>query len=485
MDWQRRSYDAVVVGSGPNGLSAAITLARQGLSVLVIEAQPTIGGGARSLELTLPGFVHDICSAIHPMAVATPFFRSLPLAEHGLEWIHPQAPLAHPFDDGAAVLLERSVEATAKGLGSDDEAYRRWMGPLVDRAKNLFSDLVAPPGIPRHLFTTMRFARHGLRSARAAAESLFTGKQARALFAGLAGHSILPLERRPSAAVGMMLQIAGHAVGWPLSRGGSQKISNALASYFRSLGGEIVSGRPIASVDELPEARAVLLDVTPRQVVQLAGHRLPAGYRRRLERFRYGPGVFKLDWALSSPIPWKAEVCSWAGTVHLGGTLEEIAESERLVWEDKIAEKPYVLVAQQSLFDPTRAPAGKHTAWAYCHVPHGCTIDVTDRIEAHLERFAPGFRDCILARHALSPADMQRHNANYLGGDITGGAQTLWQTFARPVLSLSPYATPNRGLYICSSSTPPGGGVHGMCGYFAARVALRREFEVREPQANL
>jgi phytoene dehydrogenase-like protein len=476
MDWQRRSYDAVIVGTGPNGLAAAITLARQSLSVLVIEAQPTIGGGARSLELTLPGFVHDICSAIHPMAVATPFFRSLPLAEHGLEWIQPPAPLAHPFDDGSAVVLDRSVETTAAGLGADASAYRQWLTPLVAGAESLFRDLVAPPGIPRHPFLALRFARHGLRSARGVAESLFSRREARALFAGMAGHSILTLEQRPSAAIGMMLQIAGHAVGWPLPRGGSQKISDALASYFRSLGGEIVTSHPVASVDELPEAKVVLLDVTPRQVVQLAGHRLPAGYRRKLERYRYGPGVFKLDWALSSPIPWKSPACIRAGTVHLGGTLEEIAESERFVWEDKIAERPYVLVAQQSLFDSTRAPAGKHTAWAYCHVPHGCTVDVTDRIEAQMERFAPGFRDCILARHALSPADMQRHNANYLGGDITGGAQTLWQTFARPVLSLSPYATPNRGLYICSSSTPPGGGVHGMCGYFAARVALRRCF---------
>jgi phytoene dehydrogenase-like protein len=428
----------------------------------------------RSAALTLPGFVHDVCSAIHPMAVASPFLRQLPLAEHGLEWIHPALPLAHPLDDGRAAVLERSVDLTAERLGPDGAAYRRLMDPLVARADILFRELVGPIRLPRHPFAALRFARRALRSGQGLARSWFRTDPARALIAGLAGHAILPLEMMPSAAIGIMLGLAAHAVGWPLPRGGSQRIADALASYVRSLGGEIETGRRVRSIDELPRSRAVLLDITPRQVLALAGNCLPARYRRKLARYRYGMGVFKVDWALSGPIPWRDQDCRRAGTLHLGGTLDEIAASERLTWSGGHPERPFVLLAQPTQFDPTRAPAGKHVGWAYCHVPNGSTFDMTQRIEAQVERFAPGFRDLILARHVMNTAEMQRRNANYIGGDINGGVADLCQLFARPVASLNPYATPNPRLFICSSSTPPGGGVHGLCGYFAARAALRR-----------
>ena len=466
-----RSYDAVVIGAGPNGLAAAITLARAGRSVLVREANETVGGGARSAELTLPGFVHDVCSAVHPLAAGSPFFRTLPLAEHGLEWVFPPAPLAHPFDDGTAAVLERSVEATAATLGADAGAYRKLMNPLATDWPLLENALLGPPGLPRHPLALARFGLRALRPARRLAEVWFDGSRARALFAGLAAHSFLPLEKMPSAAFGLVLGITGHALGWPVPRGGAQRIADALASYFRSLGGEIETGARVGSIDELPPARAVLCDVTPRQLVRLAGHRLPAGYRRQLERYAYGPAAYKIDWALDSPVPWKAKECARAGTVHLGGTIEEIARSERAAWRGEHAENPFVLVAQPSLFDPARAPAGKHTLWAYCHVPNGSTFGMAERIEQQVERFAPGFRDRVLARHVMSPADLERHNANLVGGDINGGAQTLRQLFTRPTRRL--YSTPLKGLYICSSSTPPGGGVHGMCGHAAARRALR------------
>ncbi len=469
----RRAYDAVVVGSGPNGLAAAVTLARAGRSVVVLEAQPTPGGGARSMELTLPGFVHDLCSAIHPLGVGSPFFRSVPLADHGLEWIHPPAPLAHPLDDGTAAVLERSVEATAQALGPDAAAYQRLMGPLVRDAEALFAETLGPLRPPRHPLVMLRFGLRAIRSAKGLANAWFRGQHARALFGGMAAHSILPLDRVLTSAVGLMLGIAGHAVGWPLPRGGSQKITDALIAYLRSLGGEVVTGWRVEALGELPPARALLFDVVPRNLVRICGERLPARYRRRLERFRHGPAVFKLDWALDGPIPWKAPACTRAATVHLGGTFEEIAAGERAVWDGQHPERPYVLVAQQSLFDPTRAPAGKHTGWAYCHVPHGSTTDMTTIIENQVERFAPGFRDRIRARSVFRPADFERHNANYIGGDITGGIMDAWQTFIRPALRLVPYTTPAANLFICSSSTPPGPGVHGMCGSFAARAALR------------
>jgi phytoene dehydrogenase-like protein len=467
------AHDAVVVGSGPNGLAAAVALARRGLSVLLLEAGETPGGGTRSAELTLPGFVHDICSAVHPLAIASPFLRTLPLGDYGLEWVQPPVPLAHPLDDGTAVLLERSVEATAETLGPDGAAYRRLMAPLAADAQRLFGDLLGPPRWPRHPFVALRFGRRAVRSGKGLAEKYFATDRARALIAGLAGHAILPLERGPGAAVALMLGVAGHGDGWPMPRGGAGRIAASLTAYLHALGGRVVTGRRVESIDELLPARAVLLDLTPRRVLAVAGKYLSDGYRRRLDRYRYGPGAFKVDWALDGPIPWRAEACRRAGTLHLGGTLEEIAASERQVWEGGYPERPYVLLSQPSLFDPTRAPPGKHTAWAYCHVPGGSTHDMTERIEAQVERFAPGFRSLILARSVRTPADLERYNANYVGGDINGGVQDWGQLFTRPVAKWNPYRTSSPFLYICSAATPPGGGVHGMCGYFAAQTVLR------------
>jgi phytoene dehydrogenase-like protein len=464
--------NAIVVGAGPNGLAAAIELARSGVSVRVLEAADVVGGGSRSAELTLPGFVHDVCSAIHPLGVASPFFRTLPLAEHGLEWIEPPAALAHPFDDGTAVVLERSRDAAVTGLGEDDARWRRLFAPLARDAEPLLEDVLAPPHLPRHPLLLARFGARAALPATALARLSFRGPKARGVFAGLAAHSMLRLERPPSAAFGLMLGLLAHSVGWPLPRGGSQRLADALASYLRSLGGEIETGRRVDSLAELGDTRPVLLDVTPRGLLAVAGERLPARYRRALERYRYGPGVFKVDWALDGPIPWRAEECARAATVHLGATLEEIAASEAAAVRGEVVERPYVLLAQQSLFDPTRAPDGRHTAWAYCHVPHGSTVDMIERIEAQVERFAPGFRERILARSALGPADLERYNENYVGGDINGGAAILSQLFTRPVARISPYTTPLPGVFLCSASTPPGGGVHGMCGYHAARAAL-------------
>lgn len=479
----RAQYDAIVIGAGPNGLAAAIVLARAGCAVLVFEAADSVGGGTRSAALTLPGFVHDVCSAIHPLGAGSPLFRAFPLDRFGLEWIQPPAPLAHPLDDGTAVLLERAVEATAAGLGPDAAAYRRLMAPLVADADRILRFILGPFRIPRHPLTLARFGLKALRSAAGLASHRFQGERARALFAGLAAHSMLPLERSPSAAVGLVLAILGHTAGWPLPRGGSQRIADALAGYLRALGGEIVTGRPVRALDELPPARAVLFDLTPRQVLAIAGQRLPASYRRRLERYRYGPGVFKVDWALAGPIPWRAPECRRAATVHLGGMLDEIAAAERAVAAGRHPERPFVILAQPSLFDPSRAPEGKHTAWAYCHVPNGSSVDMTGRIEAQVERFAPGFRELILARSVLSPADLERYNPNYVGGDINGGVLDLRQLFTRPAPRLNPYSTPDPSLYICSASTPPGGGVHGMCGYWAARTALRRVLQAHGRRA--
>ncbi len=468
-------YDAIIVGSGPNGLAAAITLAQAGRSVLVLEAEQTIGGGTRTLELTLPGFRHDVCAAIHTLGVSSPFFRKLPLAQYGVEWIYPPASVAHPLDDGTAIILERSVEATGEHLGRDAAAYCRLMRPLVDHWEQLSTEILGPLRIPpHHPLILARFGLNALRSASSLATSLFKGERARALFAGLAGHAIQPLDQSATAAFGLVLGASGHAVGWPMARRGSHTITEALASYLKSLGGEIVTGHRVESVDGpgLPSHRALLFDVTPRQLLRIAGDRLPSGYRRALERYRYGPGVFKLDWALDGPIPWRASECTRAATVHLGGTLDEIGAAEREVWSSRHPGRPYVLVVQQTLFDPTRAPEGKHTAWAYCHVPNGSAFDMTAQVEAQIERFAPGFRDRILARHVMPPAAMEQHDANYVGGDINGGVQDVWQLYTRPTFRWVPYSIPVRGWYLCSSSTPPGGGVHGMCGYHAARAAL-------------
>ncbi len=466
-------YDAIVVGAGPNGLAAAITLARAGQRVLIQEAKEKVGGGTRSAELTLPGFVHDVCSSIHPLGLASPFFQSLPLQDHGLKWIHPEAPLAHPLDDGPAVLIERSIRATAQHLGPDGRAYTKLMSPLVKSWPKLLPDLLAPFHIPKHPIIFSRFGLLAIQSAFGLARRRFKEPSARAIFAGIAGHSMMPLERPLTAAFGLMLGVLAHGVGWPLPEGGSQKIADALACYLDSLGGKIVTGAPVDDIDRLPASRAVLFDVTPRQLLRIAGHRLPSGYRRALEGYRYGPGIFKIDYALDGPIPWKDDACSRAATVHVGGTLEEIAAAERAVWKGKHPEKPFVLLAQHTLFDPSRAPPGKHTVWAYCHVPHDSSLNMRDRIEAQIERFAPGFQARIVARHSFNAREMEQYNPNYIGGDINGGVQDMGQHFTRPTARLVPYSTPSRGIYICSSSTPPGGGVHGMCGYHAARAALR------------
>ena len=467
------SYDAVVVGAGPNGLSAAIAIAEKGHSVLVVEGQNTVGGGARSAALTLPGFLHDVCSAVYPMAVSSPFLSNLPLHNHGLGWIQPPTPLAHPLDDGTAVMLERSVDATAEGLGCDAAPYRRLFGPIVKHWHKLVSDTLGPLRVPRHPLVTARFALNGLRSALSVAHARFRGERAKALFAGLAAHSILPLERPVSAAFGLVLGSSGHAVGWPMPRGGAQRIADALASHLVSLGGRIETGMPVKRLEELPASRVTLLNVTPRQLIAIAGRRLPGSFRRRLQDYRYGPAAFKIDWALSGPIPWRAQECARAGTLHLGGTLAEIAHAEREVWQGRHPERPFVLLSQPSLFDPSRAPKGLHTAWAYCHVPNGSRVDMTDRIEAQVERFAPGFKEVILERSVRPPSAMEQYNPNYVGGDINGGVQDLGQLFSRPARMFRPYAVPSTDIFICSSSTPPGGGVHGMCGYFAAQAALR------------
>jgi phytoene dehydrogenase-like protein len=467
------TYDAVIVGPGPNGLAAGITLARGGKSVLVLEAKPTIGGGTRTAQLTMPGFMHDVCSALHPLGVASPFFRDLPLDQYGLEWIYPPASLAHPLDDGTAVMVEGTIKQTAANLGPDAAAYRRLMEPLVAGWQSLLDDVLGPVRFPSHPLLMARFGLIALLPAATLARAVFRGERARAVFAGMAAHAMLPLTSPATAAIGLILGLLSHAISWPMARGGSQRISDALGAHLESLGGEFRTGSPVHSTRDLPQARATLFDTSPRALVEIAGDRLPAGYRDALLRFRYGPGVFKLDYALDGPIPWRAEECLRAGTVHLGGTLEEITESEAAVWQGEHPERPYVILAQQSLFDATRAPEDKHTAWAYCHVPHGSTEDMTARVEAQIERFAPGFRDRILALSTMDASQMEAYNPNYVGGDINAGVQDLRQFFTRPVIRVNPYTTPVRGLYLCSSSTPPGGGVHGMCGTYAARAAMR------------
>lgn len=475
-------FDAVVVGSGPNGLSAAITLQRAGLSVVVLEAKETLGGGLRSAELTQPGFVHDICSAIHPMAVGSPFFRALPLAEHGLDFINPTLAAAHPFDDGTAAALRRSLADTAQSLGVDEQTYRKLMDPIAHDWPTMAPDILGPLRFPRHPINMASFGLDALLPITQLVKR-FKTKEARGLFGGMAAHAIQPLSNLTTSAIALVLMTAGHLYDWPIPKGGSQTIANALASYFRSLGGKLETGRLVQSLKDIPPTRVVLFDLTPRQLLSIAGDRFSSLYRKQLEHYRYGMGVFKIDWALDGPIPFTAPECRAAGTVHLGGTFEEIADAEQITSSGKHPDKPFILLAQQSLFDASRSPDGKHTAWAYCHVPNGSTVDRTQAIEQQVERFAPGFRDRILDRHTMNTAQMEHYNPNYIGGDINGGIIDIGQLFTRPVISLSPYKTSAPGLFICSSSTPPGGGVHGMCGYHAARVALREGFGLPVPIA--
>lgn len=485
MDLAEKQYDAVIVGSGPNGLSAAIVLARAGLSVVVLEARPTIGGGTRSAELTLPGFVHDIGSAIHPLGAGSPLFRSLPLTEHGLEWIYPPVAAAHPLDRGKAAILTGSVADTARLLSIDEATYGTLMGPIVKHWSTLAPDVLGPLRFPKHPIDLAQFGLDALLPATSLANR-FKTTEARALLAGMAAHSIQPLTNLTTAAIALVLMAAGHhraesgsgraASGWPMPKGGSQRIADALASYLRALGGEIQTDRTVRTLGDLPRTRVVLFDLTPKQILSIAGDRFSTLYRKQLANYRYGPGVFKVDWALDGPIPFTNADCQRAGTIHLGGTLEEIVTAEQQTYDGQHPTRPYVLLAQQSQFDPTRAPEGRHTAWAYCHVPNGSTVDMTGQIEGQVERFAPGFRDRILARHTMNTAQIEEWNPNYVGGDINGGIIDIGQLFTRPTLSLTPYRTSAPGLFICSSATPPGGGVHGMCGYHAARVVLRDSF---------
>lgn len=468
--------DAVVIGSGPNGLAAAIELARAGLSVRMFEAQEALGGGLQSARLTLPGYTHDVCAAVLPMAVVSPFLRSLSLHQHGVEWIYPPVSLAHPFLDGSAAVLARSLQETAESLGVDGAAYQRTFKPLLAAAEELWPELLAPLHLPRHPLHLLRFGLQACRSAAGLGRARFRGAAAQALFAGCAAHGFLPLTQPFTAALGLVLGMAGHAPGWPYCRGGTQRIADALVQQARDLGVTFVTGHHVRHLGGLPAARAYLFDTSPRQLAEIAAAELPPRYRARLLRYRYGPSVFKVDWALSDPIPWRAAACRSASTVHLGGTLEEIADAEAAIWEGRVPERPFLLVAQPSLFDPSRAPPQRHTGWAYAHVPHGCTHDLTAQLEARIEEFAPGFRDTILARRVLSPAALEAHNPNCIGGHILGGVADLWQLFTRPVARWVPYSTPNPALFICSSSTPPGAGIHGMCGYHAAQAVLKRRF---------
>ncbi|MBB3056411.1 phytoene dehydrogenase-like protein [Mucilaginibacter gotjawali] len=474
---EKRDFDAIVVGSGPNGLAAAILMQQKGLSVLLIEGKETIGGGLRSAELTLPGYIHDICSAIHPLAVASPFFETLPLDKHGLEYIFPPIAAAHPFDNGKAAIIKNSIEETAGLLGADEQAYKKLMQPVVNDWPAIAPDVLGPLHYPKH---PLAMARFGLTALTSAAHLIkrFETREARALIGGMAAHSIQPLTNAATSAVALVLMAQAHLKGWPVPRGGSVSIANALAAYFLSLGGKIETNFCVSSMEQLPSAHAVLFDVTPKQLLQIAGHKFSAVYKWQLERYRYGMGVFKIDWALDAPIPFTTAGCREAGTIHLGNTFEEIAATEQQCSEGRTVEKPFVLLTQSSLFDPTRAPKGKHTAWAYCHVPNGSKTDMTEAIEKQVERFAPGFRERILARHIFNTAQMEAYNPNYIGGDINGGIIDLGQLFTRPALRWSPYKTSAKGIYICSSSTPPGGGVHGMCGYHAAKRALKDVFDI-------
>ncbi len=469
---KNRRGRCIVVGAGPNGLAAAIVLAQAGLPVEVFEAEAQPGGGARTMELTLPGFHHDFGSAVHPMAAGSPFFSSLPLHRNGLEWIHSPAPLAHPFDDGTAILLHRDLNECARDFGKDGAPWERLMQPLVEGWREFAPEILRPLlRIPRHPLLLAKFGLHAVAPATSLAKHLFGDQRTRALFAGLAAHSFLALNQPFSASFGIVLGASAHAVGWPIPRGGSQSITNALIAHLGTLGGTLTCSRRIDHLSSLGDFEIALCDVTPRQLLRLAGDRFSPAYIRLLQRYRLGPGVFKVDYALSSPIPWKAADCARAITVHLGGSMEEIAASEDAMRHGRSAARPFVLLAQPTLFDPSRAPRDKHIAWAYCHVPNGWTADMLPRLEAQIERFAPGFRDCVLDRRVFRPADLESMDANLQGGDINGGAADFQQFLFRP--TWRQYATPANNIYLCSSSTPPGGGVHGMCGYNAAVRAIK------------
>lgn len=466
-------YDSVIIGSGPNGLSAGIALAQKGLSVLIVEGADTVGGGMRTDELTLPGFHHDICSAVHPMAYSSPYLKELPLDKHGLEWIVPEASVAHPLDDEEAVLFSKSIDETAQNLGVDSKKYKKLMAPFAERAADLLADSLKPLGFPKNPGIFLRFGLQAFQPASFYAAHTFKGARAKALFAGCAAHSVLPFDKLFSTAIGLMLITAGQIENWPIAKGGSRNIATALTSYFKNLGGEIRVSTKIDDFRELPKAKTYIFDTDPRQLANIAGEQLPSSYKNKLYNYRYGPGVFKIDYALDGPIPWKDPRCLKASTVHVGGSINEIKASEKAVWQGKHSRKPFVLVSQQSLFDESRAPSGKYTGWAYCHVPHGSKMDMSDSIEDQIEHFAPGFRDIILAKRSMNTDDLYAYNPNYLGGAITGGASDIFQLFSRPVSLLDPYATPNPHIFICSASTPPGGGVHGMSGFHAAQRVLK------------
>lgn len=476
-----KKYDAIVVGSGPNGFAAAITLQHAGLSVLLIEGTDSLGGGVRSAQLTLPGFIHDVCSAVHPLGEDSPVFKKLNLQKFGLEYVRSEYAIAHPFDDGSAIAIQSSIELTAEQFGTDCDNYKNFFSPLINEWSSIRSAFISPLHMSAYSKVKAGFAYHALSSGSHFAKHQFKTNRARSVFAGMAAHSMLPLNKLTSSSIAIVLNSLAHVNGWPLPKGGAQQFTNALATLFKNSGGEIQTNFMVKSLDQLPASKVVLLDTTPAQLLSIAGDRFSSLYKWRLKKYKYGVGIFKIDWALSQPVPFTNAKCRSAATIHIGGVIEEIYNSEAMISKNKIPGKPFVLFVQPCVADKSRAPEGNHIAWAYCHVPNGSTINMTERIEKQIERFAPGFKDCILTRNMMNTHDLESYNPNYIGGDINGGAPVLSQLFTRPVLKLSPYRTSAKGIYICSSSTPPGGGVHGICGYYAARRALKDVFNISLP----